>query len=184
VFKSRSAIAALILGLAMTSANEIINLVFGIWMETSFGLKIAALGAASAVIGFSELGGESLSGALADRVGKENAVRAGLILNIISALAMPLLGRLGVLGGMVGLFCFYLTFEFALVSSLTLTSEILPEARATLMAVNMAILSLGRAVGAIIAPAVFVWGFQSNAITAALVNLIAFAALGFIRIKK
>jgi predicted MFS family arabinose efflux permease len=184
VFTSRPAIATLIMGLAMTSSNEIINMVFGVWMETSFGLKIAALGAASAVIGISELGGESFSSGLSDRLGKENAVRFGLIFNIAASLAMPFLGRLGLWGGLAGLFCFYLTFEFALVSSLALTSEILPEARATLMAVNTAIFSLGRAVGAVVAPAVFVWGFQANAVTAALLNLVALAALGFIRIKK
>jgi predicted MFS family arabinose efflux permease len=50
---------------------------------------------------------------------------------------------------------FYLTFEFTIVSSLPLMSEILPSARATLLAANMALISLGRAAGAWLAPRFF-----------------------------
>jgi len=45
---------------ASTAANEQVNLVFGVWLQDSFGLKIAALGAASAVIGISEMSAEGL----------------------------------------------------------------------------------------------------------------------------
>jgi hypothetical protein len=59
VFAYTPALAGLALGFLVSTANEVINLVFGVWMEDSFELRIAALGAASAVIGFSEPCGES-----------------------------------------------------------------------------------------------------------------------------
>ena len=57
-----------------SAGNELVNLIFGVWLEDSFGLQIAALAGASAVIGFSELGGESLAALLTDRIGKPRAL--------------------------------------------------------------------------------------------------------------
>ena len=81
------------MSLALTAANESVNLVFGVWLEGSFGLKLAALGAASAVLGVSELGGEGLSTWLVDRLGKEWSIRAGLLVNSLAAVALVFSGR-------------------------------------------------------------------------------------------
>ena len=125
--------------------------IFGVWLEDSFDLQIAALGAASAVIGLSELGGEGLVAAFVDRLGKPRAIGLGLAANCLAALALLFLGRTQA-GALVGLFFFYITFEFTLVSIIPLMTELLPSARATLMAFNMAALSLGRALGDLLAP--------------------------------
>ncbi|MCK7467040.1 MAG: hypothetical protein MZU91_02035 [Desulfosudis oleivorans] len=53
------ALAAISIALWASAANELVNLIFGVWLEDSFGLKIAALAGASAVIGLSELGGRT-----------------------------------------------------------------------------------------------------------------------------
>lgn len=166
------ALLGLLMGLLMSSANEVVNLVFGVWMEDSFGLQIAALGAASAVIGFAELGGEFLVGGLTDRLGKTRAVAIGILLNCIAALLLPMLGRT-MSGAFAGLFLFFITFEFTLVSSIPLMIEILPSARATLMSANVAGLSLGRALGALFASPLYMLG-NSPGITAS-----ALAAIGF-----
>ncbi|MEA3351751.1 MAG: MFS transporter [Chloroflexota bacterium] len=130
------ALAGLAVGLSASTANETINLIFGVWMEDAFELKIIALGATAAVIGFAELGGETLVGALVDGLGKVRAVSIGLGLNCIAALAFPLLGR-NITGALIGLFLFYITFEFTLVSIIPMMTEILPAARATLMAFSI-----------------------------------------------
>jgi predicted MFS family arabinose efflux permease len=182
------ALAGLAMGLSFSAANEVVNLVFGVWMEDSFGLKIAALGAASAVIGLSELGGESLAAGLVDRLGKTRAVGSGLVLNGLAALALPFLG-LNLAGAVAGLFLFYITFEFTLVCSIPLMTEILPAARATLMAANSAGLSLGRALGALLAPSLYGLGTASpmvpdlfaSAMAAVLFNIVALLALRFLR---
>jgi MFS transporter, DHA1 family, inner membrane transport protein len=101
VLTSGPALAALGMGFLFTMANEVVNLMFGVWMEDSFGLQIMALGAASAVIGISELGGEGLTAVLVDRLGKERSILVGLILNGLSAIALPMLGT-SVAGGWSG----------------------------------------------------------------------------------
>jgi predicted MFS family arabinose efflux permease len=182
------ALLGLTVNITMSSANEVVNLIFGVWMEDTFGLKIAALGIASAVIGFSELGGETLSAGFTDRLGKTTAVALGLSLNSLAALLLPIVGKT-VPGAFVGLFFFYITFEFSIVSAIPLMTEILPEARATLMAANVASHSLGRALGALLAASLYTlgktvpWmqGILPNVFAALLLNLLALLTLYFLR---
>jgi DHA1 family inner membrane transport protein len=160
VFTYKPALAGLSMGVLFSSANEVVNLVFGVWMEDSFGLKIAALGAASAVIGLSEL--EGLASWLPDRLGKPRAVGLGIVANSLAALALPLIGR-SVTGAVVGLFFFYITFELTIVSSLPMLTEILPGARATLMGTNVAGFSVGRAIGAVLSAPLYSLGLTLSA---------------------
>ena len=150
--------------------------IFGVWLEDSFDLQIAALGAASAVIGLSELGGEGLVAVFVDRLGKPRAIGLGLAANCLAALALLFLGRTQA-GALVGLFFFYITFEFTLVSIIPLMTELLPSARATLMAFNVAALSLGRALGDLLAPRLYGLGFWFIVLGAVGFNLLALAAL-------
>jgi predicted MFS family arabinose efflux permease len=181
-------LAGLAMAMLFSSANEVINLVFGIWLENSFGLIIAALGAAAAVIGLSELGGESLAAAFTDRLGKPLAIGIGLGLNCLAALVLPILGT-STAGAMVGLFFFYLTFEYALVSSVPMMTEVMPSARATVMAFTTASVSLGRGMGALIATPLFLFGESSatipdilpNALAAILLNAAALVALRYLQ---
>lgn len=181
VFTSVPALAGLSVGLWATVANEIVNLIFGIWLEDSFGLQIAALGASAAVIGFSEVGGEGLSGLFADKLGKERAVGYGVVANSLAVLLLPFLGRTTV-GALVGLFLFYITFEFTLVCIIPMMTEIMPTARATLMSFNVASLSLGRAIGAPLATFLYGYGFPFVVAGTLLFNLFAMLALG--RLKR
>jgi predicted MFS family arabinose efflux permease len=160
----------------MSAANEVINVIFGVWMEDSFGLRIASLGAAAALIGLAELGGEALTAGVTDRLGKPRAVAIGAVLNCLAALALPLLGR-SLPGAAVSLFLFYFTFEFTLVSSIPLMTEILPNARATLMASNVASHSLGRALGALIATTLYAQGIYANSLAAIVLNLLGLLCL-------
>jgi len=170
------ALAGLCIGTFTSTANELVNLLFGVWLEQSFGLKIAALGAAAAVIGISELSGEGLVAAFVDRLGKPRAVALGLGVNSLAALLLPLLGRTEA-GALAGLFLFYISFEFTIVSSIPMMTEVLPEARATVMAFNVAFISLGRAIGAPLATLLFRFGFPVVTVGAVLFNLLALLAL-------
>ncbi len=172
------------MALAMTTANETVNLVFGLWLENSFGLKLAALGAAAAVIGVAEMGGEGFSAWLVDRLGKEWSVRAGLLLNSLAAVGLVFSGG-AVWSALLGLFLFYLSFEFTVVSAMPLMSEALPTLRATVMASTLASFSLGRAVGAAIGPFLYThWSFPVNAAVAVVFNMIAIALLSRLKIAS
>jgi len=170
------------MALAMTAANESVNLVFGVWLEGSFGLKLAALGAASAVLGVSELGGEGASAWLVDRLGKERSIRAGLLLNSLAAVALAFSGG-AVWSALAALFVFYLSFEFTIVSALPLMSEALPALRATVMASMSASFAIGRALGAVLGPFLYTqWSFPANAIAAVGFNLAAILLLSRLKI--
>lgn len=183
VLSSPPALAGLAMSLCFVTANETVNLVFGVFLEDSFGLQIAALGAASAVIGIAELSGESLSAALVDWLGKKTTVVVGMLVNAGVVLAFPWLGR-SLAGAVAGLFVFYLSFEFAFLGALSLMTELLPEARATLLGVNVACFSLGRMFGSLLGPAVFAWGFQANTLAALACNLLGLLALTRIKVKN
>jgi predicted MFS family arabinose efflux permease len=180
VFTYPPALAGLAVGLLTVAANESINLVFGVWMESAFGLKILALGGTAAVIGLAELGGETVVGIVVDRLGKVRAVSIGLIANCVVAMFFPLVGDT-FLVAVVVLFLFYLSFEFTLVSSIPMMTEILPDSRATVMAFYMAILSVGRAVSALIAPQLYAWGIGASAAAAVLFNISAILILRMVR---
>ena len=176
VLTSLPALTGLAVGLLITAANEQVTLIFGVWLQDSFGLKIAALGAASAVIGLSEMSAEGLVAGFVDRLGKLRSVALGLAANSLAALSLPWLGRT-VWGALVGLFLFYISFEFTIVSCLPILTELLPTARATLMACNVSALALGRAIGDFLAPRLYGLGFLAVALAAIGFNLLALLAL-------
>lgn len=176
VFGSPAALAALGLSFAASMANEMVNMVFGVWLEDSFGLKIAALGAAAAVIGISEFGGEGLVAVTVDRIGKTKALMIGLCANAGAALLLPFAGRTTATA-LAGLTLFYLTYEYTVVSMIPVMSEILPRARATLLAFNAAAFSLGRAAGSFASPRLYTIGFPAVALAAVGLNALAFLFL-------
>jgi len=181
VFTSASALAGLVVTLFVSMSNEVVNVVFGVWLEASFSMQVTALGLSATVIGAAELLGEGLVSALVDRLGKKRAVFFGLAAISVATVLLPLIGR-SQPGAMLGLFLFYLAFEFTFVSSIPLMSELLPAARATLMALNFASASLGRAIAAYFAPALFARGFGISASAALLINLLAVLALSGVRL--
>ena len=179
IFTSAPVLAGLSIGLCASMANEVVNLLFGVWLEDSFQLQIAALAGASAVIGLSELGGEGLVALLADRLGKVRASGLGLAANCLAAILLPVIGRTE-FGALAGLFLFYITFEFTLVTSIPLMSEIMPSARATTLSFNLAAHSLGRMGGALLAPVLYALGFSFVTTAAVIINLLGIAAVWYV----
>jgi predicted MFS family arabinose efflux permease len=171
-----AALSGLTLGLLASAANETVNIVFGVWLEASFGLKVAALGAAAAVIGLAELSGEGLVLTSTDRLGKRRAIAGGLAMNALACFLLPTLARTPT-GAFVALFLFYISFEFTLVSTIPLMTELVPQARATLMSVNITALSLGRVLGAALGLALYPLGISANTMVAAFLDAAALVVL-------
>lgn len=183
VAKSWPAIAGLLMGIAFVGANESVNLVFGVWIEDNFGLAFATLSIASVVIGASELGSELLSALIIDRLGKRRAILVSLVLNCLVVALLPLGGQKLWLA-IMGLALFYITFEFALISLMTLMSEVVPNARATVIAATIACFSLGRMLGALVAPGLYGVSFWASCLAAVGLNFIAMLLLTGIKVKE
>jgi predicted MFS family arabinose efflux permease len=184
VFSSIPALAGISIAMCASAGNELVNVMFGVWLEDSFGLKIAALAGASAVIGISELSGEGLVALTTDRLGKPLALTIGLVGNALAAILLPFIGRTQV-GALVGLFLFYITFEYVIVSHISLASELVPSARATMLSLNFTGHSIGRALGALLAGFIYQqFGFLFVALTTVLFNLIGLLALRIMQRKQ
>lgn len=181
ILRSAPALAGISVVMWASAGNELVNIIFGIWLEDSFGLQIAALAAASAVIGFAELSGEGLVLLSTDRIGKLRALALGLSASSLTAVLLPGIGRTAI-GALVGLFLFYITFEYVVVSHVPLMTELMPGARATLMAFNLTGHSLGRAIGAFLAPFVYQsLGFLTVVLLAVMFNFLGLLALYWLR---
>ncbi|GMV32794.1 MAG: hypothetical protein DCC59_04555 [Chloroflexi bacterium] len=179
ILTSPVTLAAISIGLTVSAANEVVNIVFGLWLEDSFHLQIAALGAASAIIGLSELGGEGLVFTLVDRLGKVRATGLGILANCAAAVLLPFIGRTQT-GALTGLFLFYITFEFTIVAIIPLISEVMPGARVTMLSFAGAGHSVGRAIGAWLAPPLYGIAFAYIMGAAILFNLLGLAAVWYV----
>jgi predicted MFS family arabinose efflux permease len=91
---------------------------------------------------------------------------------------LPIVGRTEI-GALVGLFLFYITFEYVLVSHIPLMTEVMPNTRATLLSFNVMGHSLGRVIGALVATFIYQrFGFLPVTFVAILFNVFALLALG------
>ena len=169
----RSAFAFLVVAGFFSLASEMIIVVFGAWLEDSFGLSLVALGGAAFLIGASELAGEGATFAFTDRIGKRRAVLVGLMISAVGfALLIPARSELGLGLAILGFALF--GFEFTIVSSIPLASELVPAARARFLAWMVVAMSLARGVGAALGPILFrSFGLPGPAIAAIVADVIA-----------
>ncbi len=174
-----SASAAALLGVALlfSFASELVVVVFGAWLEDAYGLSLLALGATSTLIGLSEMAGEGATLAVTDRVGKRRAVGIGLAVSAAGYLAVaaePASLAVGLALLSVALFA----FEFTVVSSIPLATEVVPAARSRYLAFFVVAMGLGRAAGSALGAVVFgVFGLAGNAVAAAAANVAGLALL-------
>ena len=101
----------------VSAANDNLFVVYGAWLEKSFGLGIVALGLGTSVIGVAELAGEGLTAAVSDRFGLKRALVVGLSLSFLSYFALPFLDTT-LTAAMSGLAVLFFIYEFTLVTSL------------------------------------------------------------------
>lgn len=146
---SRAALGAVLFAFLVAMANDLLFVVYGPWLEQSFALSTVALGASTTVIGVAELVGEGTTAALADRLGLKRAVVGGGLLVAFSYLGLPLVGHTLLLA-LGGLFLIFLAFEFMMVSMISLLTELVPGARATMLAAALAAAGLGRVCGSLL----------------------------------
>jgi len=130
-------------------ANDNLFVVYGAWLEESFSLSIVALGMGTSIIGAAELLGESLTACFADRLGLKRSIIIGIILSAMCYVILPFSSQT-LPRAFMGLFVLFLIFEFTIVSSLSLSTELLPTSRATMMSGFFAAAGLGRVIGSLI----------------------------------
>ncbi len=177
VLRERTARAALAFIFLVSAANDNLFVVYGAWLEQSFGLSIVALGLGTSVIGLAELLGETMTATLADRIGLKKSVVTGLMICIIFYLLLPLVSQT-ITMAFISLFLIFIAFEFMIVTSVSMATELLPETRATMMATYLGAAGLGRVVGALIGgPVWLIGGIFATGVVSALISAVALGAL-------
>jgi len=177
VSRERTARGALAFIFLVSAANDNLFVVYGAWLEQSFGLSIVALGLGTSAIGLAELLGETMTAALADRIGLKKSVVTGLMICIIFYVILPFISQT-ITMAFVSLFLIFVAFEFMIVASVSMATELLPETRATMMATYLAAAGLGRVVGALIGGPVWLsGGIFATGLVSALISALALGAL-------
>jgi len=171
-------LVGLLTAFLFTVSNEVVNLVFGQWIRDNFGLAFETLTLASVIIGSSELASEFLSAVFLDKVGKVRTIFGSLLLNIVAVVLLAMSGKSFALA-LLCLALFYISFEFALIAMITYMSEIFPAARATVLAVTVAMFSMGRLGGSLIGPGLYQSGFWFTCLTSVFLNSAALLVFYF-----
>jgi predicted MFS family arabinose efflux permease len=161
----------------MATAGLSVFVISGTWLHDAFGVSTAGIGFAAMAFGGIELLASTSTAAFADRLGKLRSTIAGLVMLVVGLIIMlSSNGHLAV--GMAGLLIFLLGFEYGFVTSLSLTSEAMPEARGTTLALSNAIGTVARGAGAILSGWLYglhgIAGVASLSACAAAVSLTCF----------
>ena len=174
---SRSAAALLVVVAALSGGSEMVTLVLGAWLEDTFLVALAAIAGLASLIGVAEITGAFSTAAFTDRLGKKRAVLLGLVINGIGYATMAMAGDVLAIG-IVGSLIAFAGFEFTIISSFPLASELAPGGRARYLAWLVVAIGLGRVIAGLAAPRVFTtMGFSANATIGIICNLVAIFVL-------
>jgi MFS transporter, DHA1 family, inner membrane transport protein len=149
----------------MAMAGLSVFMISGSWLNDEFGVSTGGLGFIVMGFGAFELIASAGSAALADRIGKMRSTLGGLVVLACGLLVMLSAGDRLVIG-VIGILMLLIGFEYGFVTTLSLVSEAMPEARGSTLAVGNAIGTLARGSGVILSG--WLYGIHGIAGTAAL----------------
>jgi len=155
--QQRAPLGTLGFALLFSIANDNLFVVYGAWLEESFSLSIVVLGVGTSIIGAAELLGESLTASFGDRLGLKRSIIIGIILSMMCYVILPFSSQT-LPRAFSSLFVLFLIFEFTIVSSLSLSTELLPASRATMMSGFFAAAGLGRVIGSLLGSHIWLAG--------------------------
>lgn len=158
--------------IAMTGLTTIV--IAGTWLNEALGVSTGGIGLVAMAFGAAEITASSSSAAIADRAGPIHSTRIALALAVVGLLVMTQAGS-SLLIGAVGLLVFFLGFEFSIVTSFSIVSEAMPQARGRALAANSALGTAARGIGIVMSGLLYqaygIKGPVTISVTAAAVGL-------------
>jgi DHA1 family inner membrane transport protein len=155
----------------MCSAQNLF-VTFGAWLEEEFQFGAARLAVAGFSLGLVELVASVSSSRQTDNWGKERSIALGALLVIPGGIFLCL-GSKSLIIGLIGVFIYFLGFEFSVVSLLPLATSLVPNSPGTGLGWVLGAGTLGRAVMAIVATHLFEsFGVKGPALMGALFGLL------------
>jgi predicted MFS family arabinose efflux permease len=131
----------------MSLANDNLFVIYGAWLEESYNLSLAAIGFGTIFIGISEVLGEGCTVFFSDKIGLKKSVIIGVCLCTCAYFLLPFMD-IGLSYVLAGLFLVFFSFEFTIVTSMSLSTELVPSLRASTMSAFFAVAGIGRVIGA------------------------------------
>lgn len=168
IARQRSAMVGLLAVLAWAAIPTGLFIYLAAWLEQTFQLTQAQVGLTFSMAGVGALIGNALTAAWADRLGKKRSAVIGLLVLSVTAMALP---RSPILTGvLIGLIVFFAALEFSFASFSTLTTELAPTGRGTLMS----LVSLANGIGTGAAPLVMrpLWESKGYAVIALVLGVV------------
>lgn len=104
-------------------ASMLVVVAYGVWLEDRFGLGSAAIGGIAFVLGLADVVANTANLRWTDRLGKTRSTLVGIGVHLVAALALAAAAHLLALG-VAALFLLIAGFEFALLSSKPLLTEL------------------------------------------------------------
>jgi MFS transporter, DHA1 family, inner membrane transport protein len=153
----KSSLGAIFYVFFFSAAVDNLFVVYGAWLEKAFDVGIVALGLGTSVIGAAELVGEIMVATISDRFGLKRVVMLGVMFCIFTYSLLPVVSQSFYLA-LAALFVHFLLFEFTIISSVALCTELRPDMRATTLAGFFAAAGLGRILGALMGGPVWLAG--------------------------
>ncbi|MGA9277188.1 MFS transporter [Ilumatobacter sp.] len=138
-----------IVGSAMLAmAGLSVFAISGSWLDDAFGVSTGGLGAVAMGFGAIELLASTGSAGFADRIGKFRSTMTGIALLVVGQATMAIADETLWIG-VVGILLFLCGFEFAIVTSFSLVTEAMPDARGTTIAMSNGVGTVARGSGTI-----------------------------------
>jgi len=137
--------------MCLMGASQCAFVTFGSWLQDDHGFTAAGLAGVTFVFGAFELVASSSTMRLTDRLGKRNAVMCGAALIIPTAGGLALGLHHHAIAGLVALALLLLGFEFAIVSALSLASNLVPGRPGSGIGAAFGAGTLGRAMTSLVA---------------------------------
>jgi MFS transporter, DHA1 family, inner membrane transport protein len=141
----------------LSFAVQLVMVAHGFWLEDAFGWSVAAIGAASIMLGLGELMGTGLMISISDRVGKRRSLLVGSVA-LVAPLALLGTGSAASWWAVALLTITVAVFEFTFVSGLPLVTEIDPDARGAGIGTAIALVTVTRAAGNVVGVALYAAG--------------------------
>lgn len=182
VFRSAPAQRMLIYSVLISAPAQMTTLVYGSWMQQQFTLTPTMLGIVSIVIGVADLLAELATALFVDRLGKRRSLIVSTAAYAASLAAFWLMAG-DFIGALVGLFLVFFSFEFALVTSLAVHTEMVPSARATMAGFVAAAHSVSRMAASLAALPLFLAGSLAAPmlLSVGLIGVAAVMAVGLVK---
>ncbi len=169
---NRTAVASLASFSLLIASAQFVFIGHGLWLEDTYGLSATGIGLVVFAAAVMEVTATLATSRFTDGLGKQRAIALGTGLMVAAMILLAIAPAAPLLIAVILLAATFLGFEFAIVSAISLMSELDPNARAAMVARSTALSIIGRAAISLIAVGIYErFGFGTLMALAAIVGL-------------